>query len=380
MSIAQQFVAGEGEVHPQISSKNETDSAALVAFKCDSTNLPWVIFRAAFRAAHIEGLPQRARALLSALARTVDAERPFAAIFARRELLTGRAMQSMRTLYRSLDDLEVAGLIDRRAQTRYVEAGLFGRAYLHLTELAAELLGLVEERPHIDLPASPVPDTEISKLPSVTVADGAIYKDLYPASSQKRQSGELPTDLQRLQVLGFSKFLIFKLMRIARENGKRLSDVVEVTWNHLKAAKRPINYLGSLLRNPVDFGHQLRQKHAAKLEAEKRIEETKQAELFAQTHAGETFESIDGTIRYTLDAGGNHLTIYSAEEAAPRLALNWKRDFVRALTTGRIRRLIQPPTHLPASLPGKLPVNGDVRSHIAELRKVLGMRQTRFAA
>ena len=52
-------------------------------------------------------------ALLAALARTVDAQRPYAAIFARRELLTGRAMQSMRTFYRGLDDLEAAGLIAR---------------------------------------------------------------------------------------------------------------------------------------------------------------------------------------------------------------------------------------------------------------------------
>src|SRR5215471_11366893 len=151
MSIAQRFVAGEGEAHPQ-------DSAALTAFRCDSTNLPWIIFRAAFRAAHIEEIPARARAVLAALARTVDADKPFAAIFARRELLTGRALQSMRTFYRSLDDLETAGLIDRRPQARYVEAGLFGRAYLHLTEHAATLLGLIEPpRTH---------ETEPAQMPS----------------------------------------------------------------------------------------------------------------------------------------------------------------------------------------------------------------------
>src|SRR5579862_1832089 len=143
MSIAQRFVAGEGEAHPE-------DSAALTAFRCDSTNLPWIIFRAAFRAAHIEQIPPRARAVLSALARTVDAAKPFGAIFARRELLTGRALQSMRTFYRSLDDLEVAGLIERRPQARYVDAGLFGRAYLHLTEHAAALLGLIEHSPAHD--------------------------------------------------------------------------------------------------------------------------------------------------------------------------------------------------------------------------------------
>jgi hypothetical protein len=133
MSIAQLPVASEGETHLQ-------DAAALTAFRCDSTNLPWVIFRAAFRATHIEDIPARARAVLSALARTVDAARPMAAIFARRELLTGRALQSMRTFYRSLDDLESAGLIDRRSQSRYIEAGLFGRAYIHLTARAAEIV------------------------------------------------------------------------------------------------------------------------------------------------------------------------------------------------------------------------------------------------
>ena len=46
----------------------------------------------------------------------------------------------MRTFYHNLDDLEAAGLIDRRPQARYVEAGLFGRAYLHLTERAVALL------------------------------------------------------------------------------------------------------------------------------------------------------------------------------------------------------------------------------------------------
>jgi DNA-binding transcriptional ArsR family regulator len=137
MSIAQRFVAGEGETHPE-------DSDALRAFRCDSVNLPWVIFRAAFRASHVDDLPQRARSVLAAVARTVDAAKPYADIFARRELLTGRAMQSMRTFYRSLDDLENAGLIERRPQSRYVEAGLFGRAYLRLTEKTALLLGLVE--------------------------------------------------------------------------------------------------------------------------------------------------------------------------------------------------------------------------------------------
>src|SRR5471032_3170709 len=159
MLIAQLSVAGEGDLYPLPPSDDsvDIDLTALDEFLAGQSNLPWVVFRAAHRAANFPALPARARAVLAALARTVDANRPYAAIFARRELLTGRAMQSMRTFYRSLDDLERAGFIDRRAQSRYVEAGLFGRAYIHLTERAAALLGLANELPPSSVIPAPTP-------------------------------------------------------------------------------------------------------------------------------------------------------------------------------------------------------------------------------
>src|SRR5471032_262338 len=148
MLIAQLSVAGEGDLYPLPPSDDsvDIDLTALDEFLAGQSNLPWVVFRAAHRAANFPALPARARAVLAALARTVDANRPYAAIFARRELLTGRAMQSMRTFYRSLDDLEAAGLIERVPQKRFGSAGLFGRAYLHLTEKSAIVLGLVERQ------------------------------------------------------------------------------------------------------------------------------------------------------------------------------------------------------------------------------------------
>src|SRR5580698_6610725 len=147
MLIAQLSVAGEGDLYPLPPSDDsvDIDQTALDEFLAGQSNLPWVVFRAAHRAANFPALPARARAVLAALARTVDANRPYAAIFARRELLTGRSMQSMRTFYRSLDDLETAALIDRAPQKRHGDAGLFGRAYLHLTPKAAVLLGLVDD-------------------------------------------------------------------------------------------------------------------------------------------------------------------------------------------------------------------------------------------
>jgi len=401
MSIAQHFVAGEGEVRPQQTAEIEVpaDSAALTAFRCDSVNLPWIIFRAAFRANHIEQLPQRARAVLSALARTVDAAHPFGAIYARREVLTGRAMQSMRTFYRSLDDLEDANLIERRPQSRYVEIGKFGRSHLHLTPRAAVLLGFVEaetatapsEVPSpvvepVDQPANALPFAG----PCVTVADGAIYGDLIPASFQKRQPGQLPVDLQRLRSLGFIDFLIFKLMREAREAGKRLSEVVEVTWEHLKVAKRPINYLRALLRSPVDFGHQLRSKSEALASEQLRIERAAQADLIAQQCAGQTFIDVTGQHQYVVAADGQSMVVYMRDEGVGRQAAGWQDKFAEAIQAGRIREASQDDlgafarsvrestsrTAHAAGRAGQYPpekprVTQEVRNHIAGLHDLL---------
>jgi len=345
MHIAQLSVAGEAgtRLEPANSQPQSDDQRALAEYACDRSNLPWIVFRAAHRATHISALPARARAVLAALARTVDAGRPYAAIFARRELLTGRALQSMRTFYRSLDDLEVAGLIVRAPQMRYGGAGLFGRAYLHLTRKATAVLGLVESK--ADAAARPVFTSEQAALPahtvsfatpSVTVADGAIYKDLFP-TTQKRQPGRLPADLTRLLNLGFREFLIFKLMREAREHGKRLSDVVEATWNHLQRATHPISYLRTLLRVPVDFAHRVRSVRTAT--------ETREAQRAHDAHigqatqglAGKAFASSDGTRRYFVANDATAITIQHCDEKRPRVHTGaWARDFLAALQAGLI--------------------------------------------
>ncbi|MEX3968116.1 Replication protein O [Paraburkholderia sp. EG286B] len=340
MSIAQRFVAGEGESHPE-------DSAALAAFRCDSVNLPWVIFRAAFRASQVEELPQRARSVFAALARTVDASRPYASIYAGRALLTDRALQSKRTLYRALADLEHAGLIRRPGQLRIVTEGYegrFGRAYLHLTETAAALLGLVDapvatpetsERPAVD---AQTPADQSFDEPSATVAHGAYIRDLSPMVFQKRQPGHVPADLQRLLPLGFSKFLVFGLMRQAREAGKRLSDVVEATWKHLKEADRPICYLRALLRSPVDFGHQIRSRDADRAAKADAAAERAAATELVREHAGSTFVDAAGTHRLVLDTDGTSATVYHVDEGVPRVeAGDWQMRFARALRCGRIR-------------------------------------------
>jgi hypothetical protein len=346
MLIAQLSVAGEGcaHLHTPQPAPSDIDHVALEEFSCDRSNLPWVIFRAAHRANHVGELPARSRALLSALARTVDAHRPYAAIFARRELLTGRALQSMRTFYRSLDDLDAAGLIERAPQKRHGDAGLFGRAYLHLTEKAALLLGLVEPIRMLQNGEQASPSSESTKPvdisfvpPSASVADGGIYKDLYP-KTQKRQPGQLPVDLQRLVDLGFHQFLIFKLMREARHHAKRLSDVVEATWEYLVQAAHPISYLRTLLRSPVDFEYQLRSRRALQQAEVLAVAQTDAIAKAIEECAGKVFFNADNTRRIEISDDASTINVHDCREAHPRIGVGqWMAPFFASLEAGRVR-------------------------------------------
>ncbi|CAE6863710.1 hypothetical protein R75465_07813 [Paraburkholderia aspalathi] len=365
MSIAQHFVAGEVGLRPHFPepetvdvspASQATEGNDAIALSSDSVNLPWVILRAVHRASRLDGIPARARSALAALARTVDASNPYGHIYARRELLTERSMQSERTFYRSLDDLETAGLIARPPQRRYVQAGRFGRAYLHLTERAAIILGLATEPIPAAQPVEAKADSvdssstnagiqqagitapEAFSYRSANLADGGIYKNLSPTSLQKRQPGQVPLDLQRLRSLGFRDFLIFKLMREAREQGKRLSDVVEATWEHLQKAKRPICYLRALLTSTADFSFQIRARHAEQNAARDAVEDQQAAESLVREVAGLSFVDATGERKLVVDADGLSLSVYNAEEGvARREAGQWQLRFAKALRNGQIR-------------------------------------------
>jgi hypothetical protein len=220
---------------------------------------------------------------------------------------------------------------------------LFGRAYIHLTPKAAALLGLVEHPSEGQKPSVPSQE-EAAKTerafslapPSVTVADGAIYKDLIP-TTQTRQSGRLPADLQRLLSLGFREFLIFKLMREARLHEKLLSDVVEASWTHLRRAKHPISYLRTLLRAPVDFAYRVRSQRHAQAEEQNQRTRATQVDTAIAKLMGQSFLSRDGLRRYRVSDDARSIVIHHRDEAQPRVhAGAWAPDFLAALEAGHI--------------------------------------------
>jgi hypothetical protein len=139
--------------------------------------------------------------------------------------------------------------------------------------------------------------------------------------------------------LGFHKFLVFKLMREAKQHGKLLTEVVEVTWEHLSAAKRPISYLRSLLRSPVDFGHQLRSHHAKIQERRTRFKEIKAVDDLVARHVGQVFYNEATNRRFEISAEGSEIAIRDCREPRARVsAAGWKPDFAAALRAGHLLR------------------------------------------
>jgi len=347
MSIAQHSVACEDETRLA-----EVDESAAHEYTCDRVNLHWVIFRAAYRAARIPGLPRRACDLLAALARTVDRKNPNGRIFIGRARLVERARQSTRTLYRSLHDLEQAGLIMRGEQGRDIE-NQFDRAYLYLTDTAIRLLGYLDNLPvqsgqprasaasatnaEVDPTSANSQKTELAS-PCATLAD-RIHEDLSPTAFQERHpAGQPPADLQRLRSLGFSDKLIFFLMRRAREHGKRLSDVVEATWQHLKQATWPRAYLTRLLARPVDFRRQA-QLRTTETEA-RQVQEAEVVELdrILVEAAGKTYVDVSLTARFVVSDDARSLVAVRADEGIertmPASGMHW---FAREIRKGRVR-------------------------------------------
>ncbi|TES65667.1 replication protein O [Burkholderia cepacia] len=346
MHIAQSEIAREDQTRAN-ETEQRSDALALVEYQCDGTNLPWLIFRAAHRATHMHGIKPRARAVLAALARTVDAAKPRASIYARRNLLAERAMLSTRTVERALNELEEANLIERDEQGRYGQGGLYGRVYLRLTMAAAVTLGLIqpsvgddkvapqavehtEECEAASAPSSP------SNSPCANVSVRPIYKDLYP-TSQKRQPGALPTDLQRLLALGFVKNYVFKLMKDASTRGKRLSDIVAVAWPHLQKARHPISYLNALIAGPTDFTLAARSMQDREVAALTEQREAVRLENRKKAMAGHEYYSRDGQTRYQVSEDGSVLTALQADESRPRTnATAWLAGFVKAVEHGHV--------------------------------------------
>jgi hypothetical protein len=364
MSIAQLRVAGEGEIHPSEIESVDSVSAAEQIFCC-TRNLPHLTLRAHQRALSMITLPLRARCALAAVALTVDCRHPLKEVFAHRDYLAERAGLSERTWYRAEADLVLAGLITVAEQGRKARHGRFGAAYIYLTEVAAKMLGLVgapvlkskrkaagcegnehQAGPHDGHePSSPACDAQDQAPaeprfapPSANVAD-PYTSDFYQSpSSQKRQPGTLPLDLERLLTLGFHKNLVFKLMKEARLAGKFLSDVVECCWEPLKSARTPIAYLRALLARSVDFSHQTRQRQIENQNRHAKNRELDELASIVRSNAGKSFVDHAEGIVVVFSTAGDAAEVIYANESRPRYAAGSALlDLARGIRNGQLQ-------------------------------------------
>ncbi|ODP35051.1 hypothetical protein A9762_11855 [Pandoraea sp. ISTKB] len=121
----------------------------------------------------------------------------------------------------------------------------------------------------------------------------------------------------------------------AREHGKRLSDVVEVTWNNLAKADNPINYLRKLLTSPVDFGYSLRVKAEEKARVDALQAQKRKAEKVVRASMGKVFVDLLGTHQYVVDDGGRTLAVTDLAEGVVRRSVGeWQVEFMLMLKEG----------------------------------------------
>lgn len=248
-------------------------------------NLPNRILRAIDGALNIQGLPKCVRPTLAAICRFVSQAEPFATIFAHKDTIAKRTGASEETIYRHLRTLKTLDLISVLDQERKSRNGRFAVSRIRLTKKAAVLLGLVaaeedpfsdefSNSPGADQPSFPAPTIEntaemsnensseiavIHSTPNVKMTDGHTLSEPTLSNYQPPQPAPtkncLPVDLAWMSGNGLSKAGIFGLMGLAKQNKKRLSDIVTVLHERIKDMKgrELFAYVASICKGPSDF-------------------------------------------------------------------------------------------------------------------------------
>jgi DNA-binding transcriptional ArsR family regulator len=341
-------------------------------------NLPNRILRAIDNALHLSGLPRPARATLADICRFVPQGRPFDTVFAHKEKIAERTGASERTVYRHLQALQTAGMIEVLTQERKSRNGRFSVSRIRLTRRAAGLLGFIEMEEDLFIPdaievpsevtqaelASKASDDEsgalerpststkipvIHSLPSAILASGqslsvpTLSKNQPPKLNRQPTQNGLPLDLAWLTGNGLSRAGVFGLMGIAKSKNKRLSDVVVVVKDYIADMKggRLYAYLAALCKGPTDFS-------VAAVTVRKRLESEKEELAFKRKCKvfRERFKNTALTDRsqsklYFIDERAAYVQVYGKREgrAAGCLGsapLNDLSTWIKGIETGKL--------------------------------------------
>lgn len=290
-----------------------------------SRNLPVRILRAFDNAKHIVGLSRGVKDTLAEICRYVKQSDPLAPIFPHKTHIAGRIGVDERTVYRHTQALKQKGLIEVMEQERKSRNGRFAVARIRLTRKAAELLGLIE--PEIKI---------IHNEPSAKMSDG--YTLTEPTNSKKQPAppgqSVLPNDLKWLTGNGVSLAGVFKLMKLASQNRKRLSDIATACREYLGNLKGKNLFccIRKLISNSVDYSHLAAQ--AIQHEKDKQIESLAKAKAkaFRERFKGVSLTNRKGTILYQIDSRCRFVQVSGAVTGTQ--PMNDLTDWIKGIETG----------------------------------------------
>lgn len=216
------------------------------------------------------------RVAMAALLRRVEAKDGRADFWVRRCNLAELFGKVERTVTNWLNALEDQGLISKeQGRTRW---GNFSCVTVHLTDLAVKLLGLDQQ---LSTPEQRNRKKIAGGHKGCFTEGEQPYQGHLPAAGPfvRTVDNSVPADCAPLLDLGVTAAGIFKLMKIAKAESKRLGTVIEARLEAIKQSHTPFAYVTKLLRDHIDYEAQ----RNAKREAERVQEEAVEAKRAANT-------------------------------------------------------------------------------------------------
>lgn len=268
-------------------------------------------------------------------------------IFPSRETLGAELGMPESTLRRWLAILQEKEYIQREPQrrrksSRFAPGRQFSVTPILLTEKALVLAGLHQV---------------IHKQPSLKVGDANKGEHGTKVEAKREQGGQnrerqcteptLPQDLVRLKELGLRPATICKLMGLARQHGKRLSDIIDAIADKLKTLQLPgrklRNYLLRCIESATDFVKLAAVRAEEQRQAEQARADAEFVQQFQQAYRAKVLRSPDDREVIAINAAGTS-ALHRIGRREGTLVLERRVDIVYVLRKIELGQLVESPS------------------------------------